>query len=323
MLNSNTMKKFFVALFIIFSSASLVAAQDMAQVAETYNNAAQALNAGNNLEALAQFQQALDMATALGESGAETVTNCKNVIPTLLLKIAKGYANEQDIATAITYLEKAVEAGTNYGDEATAKEAKELIQTLSVQGAMAKANDLLNNKDFAGAAAAYKEVIALDAANAVAQLRLGMALGATGDFDGSIAAFQEAMKDEAQADAAKKQISKTYLKKAIGALKAKDNKTALDAAQKSIEFENNANAQKIAGQSALALKQNAIATEAFEAYLALSPNAKDKVQITYQLGTAYQALGDNEKACAYFKEISADPKFGEAARYQITALKCN
>lgn len=317
------MKKFFVALLIILSSANLVAAQDMAQVAETYNNAANALTAGNNLEALAQFQQALDMATALGESGAETVTNCKNIIPTLLLKIAKGYANDQDIATAISYLDKAVEAGTNYGDEATANEAKDLVKTLSVQSAMAKANELLNAKDFAGAAAAYKEVLVIDPENSVAQLRTGMALSATGDVDGAIKAFEEAMKDEAQMDAAKKQLSKTYLKKASAALKAKDNKTALDAAQKSAEYENNANAQKIAGHAALALKQNAIATEAYEAYLALSPNAKDKVQITYQLGTAYQALGDNEKACSYFKEISADAKFGEAARYQITALKCN
>lgn len=317
------MKKFFVALFITFASANLVAAQDMAQVAETYNNAASALSAGNNLEALAQFQQALDMATALGESGAETATNCKSVIPTLLLKIAKGYANDQDIPTAISYLEKAVEAGTNYGDEATATEAKDLVKTLSVQSAMAKANELFNAKDFAGAVAAYKDVLAIDPANSVAQLRTGMALSATGDINGAIAAFEEAMKDEAQMDAAKKQLSKAYLKKASAALKAKDNKTALDAAQKSAEFENNANAQKIAGHAALALKQNAIATEAYEAYLTLSPNAKDKVQITYQLGTAYQALGDNEKACSYFKEISADPKFGEAARYQITALKCN
>ena len=43
----------------------------------------------------------------------------------------------------------------------------------------------------------------------------------------------------------------------------------------------------------------------------------------YQLGTALAAIGDNAKACGYFKEISKDEKFGEAARYQLTVLKCN
>ena len=317
------MKKLFAALFITLVSAGLVSAQDKAQVAEIYNNAAQALSAGNNLEALAQFQQALDMANTLGADGAEISTNCKNILPSLLLKVAKSYANDQNIPTAVEYLEKAVALGGEYGDTATADEAKALIPALKTQTAMAKANELLNAKDYAGAVAAYKEVLAIDPANATAQMRIGMALNASGDFDGAIAAFTEAAKDDAQAAAAKKQISKVYLKKATAAFKAKDNKNALDAAQKSIEFEDNANAQKIAGHSALALKQNKIAAEAYEAYLALSPNAKDKVQITYQLGTAYQALGDNAKACSYFKEIAGDAKFGEAARYQITSLKCN
>jgi len=317
------MKKLFVALFITLLSAGVVSAQDKAKAAETYNNAAQALSAGNNLEALAEFEQALDMAKALGADGEDIATNCKTIMPSLILKIAKGYANDQNIPTAVEYLEKAVKAGEEYGDTATADEAKALIPTLKTQSAMAKANELLNAKDYAGAVAAYKEVLAIEPDNATAQMRIGMALNASGDFDGAIAAFEAALKDESQAAAAKKQISKVYLKKASAAFKVKDSKTALDAAQKSIEYENNANAQKIAGHSALALKQNKIAAESFEAYLALNPNAKDKVQITYQLGTAYQALGDNAKACAYFNEIAADPKFGEAARYQITNLKCN
>ena len=83
------------------------------------------------------------------------------------------------------------------------------------------------------------------------------------------------------------------------------------------------NAQKLIGTAASQLKQNKIAAEAFESYLALKPNASDKVQTIYQLGTAYMSLGDNSKACSYFKEIAQDEKFGEAARYQITQLKCN
>jgi hypothetical protein len=34
------------------------------------------------------------------------------------------------------------------------------------------------------------------------------------------------------------------------------------------------------------------------------------------------AAGQNGEACGYFKEIAQDPKWGEAARYQLTVLKC-
>ena len=100
-------------------------------------------------------------------------------------------------------------------------------------------------------------------------------------------------------------------------------KDALEFAGKSAEYVDNANAHMIAGNAASASKQNKIAAEHYEAYLAISPNAKNKNQIIYQLGTALMGMGDNAKACGYFKQIAQDEKFGEAARYQLTVLKCN
>ena len=319
------MKRIFAATAIILLSAGIASAQDMAAVAEAYNNAANTLAMGQKAEALTQFESVMEMAKALGEEGTEVVNNCKNVIPSLYLSVAKGYANNQDIDSAISSLEKAVSTGNEYGDTATAEEASGLIASLKSTQAMTKANALLNAKDYAGAAEAYKAIVAADPANATAQLRLGMALNGLADYDGAIAAFEQSLANtpETQQGTAKKQISNAYLKKANTAYKAKDMKTALDAAQKSAEYVDNANAQKIAGHAALALKQYQVAATSYEAYLAMKPKASDKVQITYQVATAYQNLGDAGKACAYFQEIAQDPKWGEAARYQITALKCN
>ena len=113
------------------------------------------------------------------------------------------------------------------------------------------------------------------------------------------------------------------MKKAVACQKAKDNKGALENAQKSTQYVDNANAQKIIGMSAMQLKQNKVAAEAFEAYLAMNPGAMTKEPgIVYNLGTALIATGETEKACGYFQKIAQDAKYGEGARYQITQLKC-
>ena len=106
--------------------------------------------------------------------------------------------------------------------------------------------------------------------------------------------------------------------------KAKDNRGTLENAQHSAQAMSTPNAQKLIGVSALNLKQFDTAIEAFEAYLAIAPSAKDKSQIVYQLATAYEGRKDRAKACAYYKQIVSDPQFGAVAKYKVEEeLKCN
>ncbi len=321
------MKKLLLSLIVTACTMGFVSAQDLAQVTEMYNAAAVLLNDGNKAEALAQFEKALEAANALGEEGVEVANNCKGIIPDLYVSIAKGFANDNDIPKAIELFNKAAEVAKAFGNTEVAEEAEGLISTLKATQLLANANTLLNNKQFAEAAAAYKEITDMDPTNAVAFLRQGMALSNAGSYDEAIEALTKAQElyaeDEANLKTVKRQLSNAFLRKANGALKTKNWKDALEFGQKSAENFDSANAQKIIGTAASQLKQNKIAAEAFEAYLALNPNAKDKVQTIYQLGTALAAIGENAKACGYFKEIAQDEKFGEAARYQLTQLKCN
>lgn len=312
------MKKIFATLLVVLCTFGISIAQDLEQVTETFNNAATMLDGGNKSDAIGMFEKALTQATALGESGNEIVAQCKDILPKIYLSLSKEKAVDKDYDNAITMVKKTVDVAKEFGNTEVAEEAQGLVS----QFMMAKANGLLSAKDLAGAIAAYKDVIAADPANGTAQLRLGQALAAGGKSDEAIAAFEKAM-ELGENDAASKQLSNVYLKKAAACQKAKDNKGALENAQKSAEYSDSANAQKIIGLSALGLKQNKTAADAFEAYLAMSPNAKDKSQIIYQLGTALIGAGDNAKACGYFKQIAKDEKWGEAARYQITTLKCN
>jgi Uncharacterized protein conserved in bacteria len=312
------MKKLIFTLFVALCTVGISAAQDLEKATELFNNAATLLNDGNKTEALDAFNSALTTAEALGEEGAEIAGKCKDIIPNLMLSVSKDLVKANDMDNAVASLKKAAEVAKAFGAVEVEEEANSLIPDIL----MKNAGSLLNAKDFAGAAAAYKAVTDLQPANGMAWLRMGMALAQAGQTDEAVAAFTSAV-ENGQDAAANKQLSNLFVKKAAACQKAKDMKGALENAQKSVEYLDNPTAQKLIGLSALSLKQNKTAAEGFEAYLSQSPNAADKAQITYQLGTALVAAGDNAKACGYFKQIKDDAKWGEAARYQITTLKCN
>ena len=311
------MKKIFATLIVVLCTLGIASAQDMEKATELYNNAAAAID-NNKAEAITLFEQALEMAEKLGDEGAEIVTQCKGIIPKLYMSVGKELVNEKNLDEAVARFKKAIEVGEAYGDAEVAEEAKALIPQIL----MADANQALNAKDYAAAVAGYQKVIDADPTNGQAHLRKGQALSAQGQVDDAIKAFELAS-ENGQEEAAAKQLSNIYVKKAVACQKAKDMKGALENAQKSTQYVDNANAQKIIGMSAMQLKQNKVAADAFEAYLAMNPNAITKdAGVVYNLGTALVALGENDKACGYFQKIAQDAKFGEGARYQITQLKC-
>ncbi len=324
------MKKIFLTVMVALCTMGIVAAQDLEKATEIYNNAAAAIET-NKAEAITLFEQALEMAGTLGEEGAEIASQCKGILPKLYISLGKDLYGDKDIDGAIAKFQKAAEVGEKYGDTEVVEEAKELIPQLlmaDANGLLKEASTLAKAKDagaaakFEEAAAAYQKVIDANPANGDAHLYKGQCLMQLGKMDDAIKSFELASENGEEEQAAK-QLSNLYLRKASQCQKAKDMKGALENAQKSTQYVDNANAQKVIGMSAMQLKQNKVAAEAFESYLSMVPNAITKeAGIVYNLGTALMALGENDKACGYFQKIAQDPKFGEGARYQITQLKC-
>lgn len=312
------MKRILLTIAAAVFAAGVVSAQDMQQATETYNNGAMALQMGDNAGALNYFKQALTMAEACGEEGAEMVTNCKDVLPKVELAMAKDLIKDESYDKAVEQLNNAIAAAKQYGNAEVETEAGELIP----QVFMSQAGQLLNAKNFAGAAEAYQKVIASDPTNGTALLRLGMALGAQGKIAEAEAAYNEAMKNGQEKPAAK-QLSNMYVKLAAANLKAKKYQEAIDAAVKSNGYLENATAMQVAGTAASLVGKNADAVKYLENYIALAPNARNVNQMYYTVAALAQQLGDNEKACGYYKKIAGDPKFGPTAKQQIEALKCN
>ena len=314
--NTDIMKKLIATLAAAVMAVGSLSAQDLAQATELYNTGATYLSGGNFERALESFQQAYDMATALGEEGAEVAENCKSAIPEVSLNLAKNLAQNKDYDGAIARLGTTVELAGQFGNQAVQDEANALVPQLLMQ----KGNELLNGKDFAGAAAAYKQILESDATNGVAALRLGMALASSGDAAGAIEAFTTAAANGQEA-AAGKQLGNLYLRDALAKLKAKDYAGAVDAAVKSTEYSESSSAYQIAGQAAQMTGDNDGAIKYFEKYLELAPNAKNAGQIAYTVGALYQTAKNVDKAKEYYTKALSDPTYGPEAQKLLNALK--
>ncbi|MCQ2168195.1 MAG: hypothetical protein MJY69_05965 [Bacteroidales bacterium] len=309
------MKKIIASLAAVVFAAGLVGAQDFAGITEIYNNGAASLTAGDKAGALASFEEALEKATALGEEGKDIVENCKNIIPNINLSIAKDFIKASDYDSAIQKLVAVLEIAKNFGAEDILAEAEGLIPQVKMQ----KGNGLLKENP-AAAAEIYKEIIDADATNGMAALRLGQALGASGDSDGAVAAFEQAAAN-GQEKMALKQLSTLFLKKASAALKSKSFGDAVTAALKANEYLANPQALQIAGQASQLAGKNNDAIKYFTQYLEAAPDAKNAGQIAYTVGALYQGAKNIEKAKEFYQKAASDPKYGAEAQKLLNSLK--
>ena len=310
------MKKIIVTLATIFLALGAASAQDLAAVTELYNNAATALNDGNKTEALQMFNDVLEQAKALGEDGAELVSDCQSFIPKIITSIAKDLIKAEDYDGAVAKLGEAVEAAKNFNAEEALADAQELLpQVIKQKGA-----SLLKAKDYAGAAEVYKGIVEANPTDGASAIRLGQALNALGNADEAIAAFEQAAANGQEATA-NKQISNIYLKKAAAALKAKKYADAVAAAVKTADYADNAQAWQIAGQASQLAGKTTDAINYFEKYLEASPNAKNAGQIAYTIGALYQQNENNAKAKEYYTKALSDAKYGAEAKKLLDALK--
>ena len=310
------MKKIILTLAAVILSAGLMSAQDMAQATETAQNANEALVAKDYAKALAGFKEALTLAQACGEEGAELVGTCKSVIPSIVLTIAKNEIMEDKYDEGIAQLEEAIKVAEEYGNDDVIGEAAGLIPQVKKQ----KATALFNAKDYAAAAEAFKSILEGDPEDGASALRLALALTNTGDKDGAIAAFKQAA-EHGQAANANKQLANIYLKDAQTLLKEKKFKDAIAACEESNTYNESANAYKLAASAASQLKDNAKAIGFYEKYLEISPDAKDANGIITTLAVLYQQSGNKAKAIEYYTKVQNDAQYGATAKQQLEALK--
>ncbi|MBR1490129.1 MAG: tetratricopeptide repeat protein [Bacteroidales bacterium] len=310
------MKRLFVALAAFALAAGIASAQDFNAAVETFNMGAQTLET-NKAEALTQFKNALAQFQACEEAeAAEMIAKCKEVIPQTILSIAKEQINEAQYDEAVATLKEAAAVATEYGIEDVIADTKELIPNAYTR----KGAALLKEKDFAGAAAAFKEVVTLDPADGQSQLLYGQALMQAGDNDAAVAAL-EAAAANGKEDQAKKLLSNLFLKEGMALVKAGKSADAIEALEKSNGYVESANAYKLIASANTKLGKSAKAIEAYKKYLEVSPEAKDAADVMFTIAATAQKAGDKATAIEYYKKLSGNAKYAAQASQQLGALQ--
>lgn len=312
------MKKVLLFVCALFAAVTLGFAQDVNEATYLYNAGAEALTLGNKADALSYFQRAHKLAVELGEAegAADVVANCVSIMPTLSLSIAKDALKEGDYDGAVAKLSETVALAGELGDEDTVFEANALIPQAYIQ----KGTKALKAKEYEPAAAAFEQAIAVDSTNAKATLYLGQAYDKLGQTDKAVETYELAAA-LGQEKAANKQLSTIFLKKANAANKAKKYADALEAADKSNSYLDNADARYIAGLAAQNLDKKDVAIANFEKYVELKPGAGNVSAVKFTIATLYQGQKNNAKAVEYYKMVENDPTYGAEAQKQLKALK--
>ena len=309
------MKRLIASIAVLLAAFGAVRAQDLAAATEVYNAGAAAVST-DKAAALKSFEEALTLAEALGDEGQEIVANCKSIIPNIKLSLAKDLVKESKFDEAVAALAEAQKVAEAYEAFDVSDEAGTLIPQVK----MSHAGNLLNAKDYDGAAAIYKGILEADPTNGNAALRLGAALNGAGKLDEALAAFEQAAANGQEATA-NKQIGNIYLKEAAAALKDKKYAAAVTAAAKVNDYTENAQAWQIAGQASQAAGKNNDAIKYFEKYLEAAPTASNAGAIAFTVGALYQGAKNNAKAKEFYTKAANDPKYGAEAKKMLDALK--
>ena len=310
------MKRLFVAVAAFALAAGIASAQDMSAAVETFNAGAKARNENNNAEALAQFKSALTQFEACAEDeAAEKVAECKKLIPQTIISIAKEQIKEDACDEAMETLKEAVSVAEGYGLEEIAAEAKELVPTAW----MRKGSTLMDAKDFAGAAAAFKAAVTLNPEDGQSQLLYGRALMQAGDNDTAVTAL-EAAAANGKEDQAKKLLSNLFLKEGMALVKANKSAEAITALEKANSYGESANAYKLIASANTKLGKSKAAIEAYKKYLEVSPDAKDAADVMFTIAATAQKASDKATAIEYYKKLSGT-KYAEQAKAQLAALQ--
>ena len=300
-------KLFLTAAVVLFAGS--VFAQDMTQAGELYQKATEAYQAGNEMEAVKNFKEALKIAQAAGDEGIEMAQGCKDMIPQILMSAAGKMVAAKDYVKAEETYTEALNAATEYGNDAVAANAKTKLAQIPLQ----QGNDAYTAGNMDEAIALLQKAVERDGNNAKAHLLLGMAYNKANKDDEAEASLMKA-KELGDANA-EKVLGGMFLSAANDAMKAKKFNDAIAKAEKALAIGPNPTASLIAGMSAYQAKN-------FNKAITHLVNAPASAQNTYILASCYESAGKKAQACATYKKVLNDGKFGPTAKQKIAKLGC-
>lgn len=320
------MKRLILTLAAMLLGAALTFGQGMKEATEIAQTANAALQNGDNDAALNGFKQALAIAEPLGEEGAALTTQCKEIIPQIMLSAAKKKANTGDFDGALQGFDEAVAVAAQYGTNA---DMAEEVAKLRPEILKTKANGFLRNEQYAEAIELYNQLAAEDPSGEIS-FNLGQAYTKTGDITKAIEAFTAAKTAGYNASLCDKQILNLNLKTALATYKKGNLSGAVEGAVQCIkDAGDNASVRNNASgiivgciqKAAVTNKKPAEAVNYYNALVEADPGNDKLVTLAFYIGYGYYMVQNNAQAKVWLSKAVDDPKNGENARKILAAIK--
>lgn len=300
--------------------------QTIDDVVNTYNKGAELANSDVKA-AINIFYEAHNMAVAIGEEGNDIKSLTETQLPQLQYKYATELYKAKNTKEALENYEKAKEIAETFGDEKTKTKAEKIIPKLY----FSIGNSYYKSKDYENALSNFDIATDLNPAYAKVYLSKGLAYKKQNKMDAMMEAMDQAIKygketnDEKTVNTAGKVVRDYLLVTANKSIQAESYQEAIDLLNKATGYgSERAQTYYLMAVANNKLSEWTTAIESANKGLEIENDDNEaKAKFYFELGNAYLGNGQNDEACAAYKN-SVFGNYVEPANYQInTVLKCN
>jgi tetratricopeptide (TPR) repeat protein len=311
-----------VLIIILFGTTLISNAQDINAVGEKFNEGIQFTKEKNYPSAIEAYQATIDMASQLGEEGAELKGKAEQAIASSYYNYGVSLYKSKDYTNAIKNFKIASEKSTAIGDQKTADASSTYIAGLYV----GIGNSKFKKDDFENAIKDYKTALQYKPDYIKAYYSMGLVYKKQEDYDQMQQAFDKVLEMGAEND---KTVVKTKDVAATTFLNAGAidlQRMNYDEAIRHLELSTTYNPAESQAYYYMAVAYNGM--KKWDEAIAACNMARDKgydveSDIFFQIGQASEGKGDSSAACEAYAQVTDGPNV-DAAKYQMSqVLGCN
>lgn len=316
------MKKLTTILSAVLIMVSFgLSAQDLNDAGEAYNEAISLTKENKTYEAIESYQECVEICSQLGEVGEGLQIKAETQISSLFMKLGIDAYKEKEYDTAVSLFEMSSTYAQKVGNKESAGKANNFIATSYA----AKGNGHYKSKQYDQAIEMFNKAIMVNPEYFKAYYGLVISYNKTGNTEGLEEAITNVIKygGEDQTVEKAKGVAATYFLNTSGqAIQEGNFNVAAMMAKKSIEY----NYLEPTAYYYLALSKNNLqdynsAIEAANTGLK-EAEGESKSNLQFELGRAYEGIGDNTKACEAYGKVTSGPNLDAATYQKNTVLNC-
>jgi tetratricopeptide (TPR) repeat protein len=299
---------------------------------QTLKDAIDAYEAGMDLAesdvkaAIASFERSIEIATLLGEEGEEVRVHAEMQIPALHFDMAMAQYRERNIPEAISGFEETIAAAEKYQDDNTKRRSENVLHQLYA----IHANTLFRENNNEEALEMFDMALAINPQHARSYLGKGLVYRRMEDVENFKSAMDSALETALMTD--EEQIAQTaastardfFLVRAVRAKGENNLAQALEFLSSSLTYDESFAETHFLRATIFNEQRNyQDAVNSARRAIELTNGSRDETaKIYFELGKAYEGLGNATQACEAYNN-AAFGNYEASARYQMEhVLKC-